>query len=308
MAGKFYYNPVESSLSIVPGKENTTTWTEKIMTKGFKDKPLTRAEVGKGGYVPKEQRLFEKLKVPGYETPEKSDASFKHYQNMQKDVTGEDWRKDTPRYRKFLADTFAADQQTIFWNENRGKFFDKWGQEKTAVEALTEQRKIDEMYKNIAPDAMKAPEEKKKVKPYKFNKYQKEKMKPTYVSTWDAMKQTAKTPQEIKEIRDTVNRSVRSMKTTEWLSPDERKYVDKDLLEQIEGKPKPLEYDWRLAPWQDYPKDDDAPQTKPVTNLDVLEEVKKRAETARLNEVYDRGLGTLDDKGYLRSVYVPKRI
>ena len=49
MAGKFYYNPVESSLSIVPGKENTTTWTEKIMTKGFKDKPLTRAEVGKGG-------------------------------------------------------------------------------------------------------------------------------------------------------------------------------------------------------------------------------------------------------------------
>lgn len=88
----------------------------------------------------------------------------------------------------------------------------------------------------------------------------------------------------------------------------EKEEIKQCWLCESEGEKKMNKDNWRLAPWQDYPKDDDAPQTKPVTNLDVLEEVKKRAETARLNEVYDRGLGTLDDKGYLRSVYVPKRI
>ena len=36
-------------------------------------------------YIPKDQRLFETLKVPGYETPEKSDASYKKL-NEQKRV------------------------------------------------------------------------------------------------------------------------------------------------------------------------------------------------------------------------------
>jgi hypothetical protein len=36
-------------------------------------------------YIPKDQRLYENLKVPGYETPEKSDTSYKKL-NEQKRV------------------------------------------------------------------------------------------------------------------------------------------------------------------------------------------------------------------------------
>ena len=83
------------------------------------------------------------------------------------------------------------------------------------------------------------------------------------VDDWEAMKKTAKSPQEIREIRDTINQSVRNMKSTKYLSKDELKFVDKDLLASLDpNKPKPrpeiLDWDWREAPWQHYPDDDDA--------------------------------------------------
>jgi len=86
------------------------------------------------------------------------------------------------------------------------------------------------------------------------------------VDDWELAKKTAKSPKEIREIRDTINQSVRNMRTTKYLSKDELKFVDRDLLASLDPKPKPkpkprpeiLDWDWRLAPWQHYPEDDDA--------------------------------------------------
>ena len=114
------------------------------------------------------------------------------------------------------------------------------------------------------------------------------------VGTWEAMKLTAKTPQEIKDIRDTINSSVRNLKTTEWLSRDELKYVDKDLLASLDPdkpKPKPEILDWRLAPWQHYPDDDDVRQRlkrQRVLEAKLLESLKTKPDPD-----LDRGLGYL---------------
>ena len=83
------------------------------------------------------------------------------------------------------------------------------------------------------------------------------------VDDWEVAKKIAKSPQEIREIRNTINQSVRNMRTTKYLSKDELKFVDRDLLASLDpNKPKPrpeiLDWDWRDAPWQHYPHDDDA--------------------------------------------------
>ena len=60
------------------------------------------------------------------------------------------------------------------------------------------------------------------------------------VDDWEVAKKIAKSPQEIREIRNTINQSVRNMRTTKYLSKDELKYVDRDLLASLDpNKPKP---------------------------------------------------------------------
>ena len=43
-----------------------------------------RKELSYGGYIDKEQRLYENLKVPGYETPEKSNVSYSRLKQKEK--------------------------------------------------------------------------------------------------------------------------------------------------------------------------------------------------------------------------------
>ncbi len=173
---KFIFNPVDNEMEVAPGHENDPkTVTEKLLEEGFKKKPVTNAELGikpqnsttGAQYVPKEQRLYENLKVPGYETPEKSNASYKKLKEegkattkklinqtqreKDKPVTYEDWRLDTPRYKKHLADIIADDQTNIRYNPTTGTWQDKWGDKKTAQEALSEQQKIEKGYNEIFP-------------------------------------------------------------------------------------------------------------------------------------------------------------
>ena len=44
----------------------------------------TKKELSSGGYIDKEQRIYESLKLPGYETYEKSDASYKKLKEKEK--------------------------------------------------------------------------------------------------------------------------------------------------------------------------------------------------------------------------------
>ena len=83
---------------------------------------------------------------------------------------------------------------------------------------------------------------------------------------WEVMKQTAKSPEDIKAIRETINNAYK--RNPNLVSKEDMKYVAK--------KPTPIKpliplsplYDWRLAPWYDFPEDDDAkPKPEDKTKL-----------------------------------------
>ena len=85
-------------------------------------------------------------------------------------------------------------------------------------------------------------------------------------NAWDVMKQTAKSPEDIKAIRETINNAYK--RNPNLVSKEDMKYVAK--------KPTPIKpliplsplYDWRLAPWYDFPEDDDAkPKPEDKTRL-----------------------------------------
>ena len=116
------------------------------------------------------------------------------------------------------------------------------------------------------------------------------------VDAWELSKKTAKSPQEIREIRDTINQSVRNMKSTKYLSKDELKFVDKDLLASLDpNKPKPrpeiLDWDWREAPWQHYPDDDDA-RRKLILRRNMEAKLLEALKT-KPDPDLDKGLGYL---------------
>jgi hypothetical protein len=62
-------------------------------------------------------------------------------------VTAKDWKNETPRYRKHLADIIAGDQQTIFWKDQR--WVDKWDKERKPEDVLKEQNEIQKRYDSI---------------------------------------------------------------------------------------------------------------------------------------------------------------
>jgi len=115
------------------------------------------------------------------------------------------------------------------------------------------------------------------------------------VDAWEAKKKIAKSPQEIREIRDIINQSVRNMRTTKYLSKDELKFVDKDLLASLDPKPKPrpeiLDWDWREAPWWHYPQDDDA-RRKLILQRNMEAKLLEALKT-KPDPDLDKGLGYL---------------
>ena len=121
------------------------------------------------------------------------------------------------------------------------------------------------------------------------------------VDGWEVAKKIAKSPQEIRKIRDTINQSVRNLRSTKHLSKDEFKFVDKDLLASLEPpKPRPeiLDWDWRLAPWQDYPEDDDAPAPPKLARHPFIKTTDRYARLLKELETkpdpdLDKGLGYL---------------
>ena len=363
MSQKYLFNGGTGDFERLPGTENDKlTLGEQMLLKpelnlmntelnlnqptlpGMNNLPKTKTVPTYSQYVDKEQRLYEKLKVPGYETPEKSKASYKKLKKMKEPVDYDDWKNDNDRWRKHLADTIAEGKQTIFYNKDRGKWLDKWGQERTPEEALKEQNDIDETYKTLAPNITKpdplpknlgplsmksdtrTPNQKKKdkweydkgkwkkkenwnyepwandkverIKPFvaddrstypsnytkdqkiEFNKYQKEKMKPSYVPTWDLLKQTASTHEEKQDIRNIINREY-DRNGMKGLTPDEIKYIDKDKIKPVQV------FTNELGALEDSIENKPRPQYN--TTEDVSETVKKLAK-----ESYERDLKEFD--------------
>ena len=175
MSQKFIYNPVAEQIEITPGHENDPkTTAEKLLEKGFREKPLTNAELGikpkkteqlkafvrSEDPVPRTGAVYtSKLDQVSYPKPGTSPAEIANAKRLKKawgledspvkdpPVTAMDWKKDNHRWKKHLADTIAEGQQTIFWKDQR--WVDKWDQERKPEEVLKEQQEIQKSYDSI---------------------------------------------------------------------------------------------------------------------------------------------------------------
>ena len=163
MTQKFIHNPISGEIEIMPGHENDPkTTAEKLLEKGFRDKPLTNAELG---IKPKNNNpttgavYTSKLDQVSYPKPGTSPAEIANAKRLKKawgledspvkdpPVTAMDWKKDNHRWKKHLAATMAEGQQTIFWKDQR--WVDKWDQERKPEEVLREQQEIQKSYDSI---------------------------------------------------------------------------------------------------------------------------------------------------------------
>ena len=97
------------------------------------------------------------------------------------------------------------------------------------------------------------------------------------VDNWELYKKTAKTPQEIKEIRETVNQSHKKY-GKKYLQPDEYKYIDKPAVK--------ADYSQMVMPV------DLSVIEKPVQPDNTYQEFLKRVET-KPDPDLDKGLGSL---------------
>ena len=99
------WQTVNGEIQRVPGTENDKlTLGEQmilqpelnLMTKptqptlpGFENLPTTKTkpkDLSYGGYIDREQRLYENLNMPGYETPEKSNVSYKKLKEVESSI------------------------------------------------------------------------------------------------------------------------------------------------------------------------------------------------------------------------------
>jgi len=205
--------------------------------------PETRKELSYGGYIDKEQRLYESIKVPGYETPEKSNVSYKKLKEKEKAVTVDDWRKDNPRWKKHVADHLAKDMQTIHYNKDLGAWQDNFGEKRKGEEVLKEQQKISKMYKDLGvPEGestptglgnksmrsdIRTPNQKKKDN-YNIKQRLKNARGP---SDWEVITKTATSWQDKQDIREIVNKNYKRDPSS--IAPEDRKYVDRENIEPV---------------------------------------------------------------------------
>ena len=84
---KFYYRP---DLNILESVENPSPLRPEERTTKKAD-PTAGSK-----YVTKEQRIYEALKLPGYETPAKSDRSFAKLEKINKEPLVKQFRNDDP--------------------------------------------------------------------------------------------------------------------------------------------------------------------------------------------------------------------
>tara|TARA_Y100000031_G_scaffold117452_1_gene130356 strand:- start:945 stop:1556 length:612 start_codon:yes stop_codon:yes gene_type:complete len=84
---KFYYRP---DLNILESVENPSPLRPEERTTKKAD-PTAGSK-----YVTKEQRIYEALKLPGYESPAKSDRSFAKLEKINKEPLVKQFRNDDP--------------------------------------------------------------------------------------------------------------------------------------------------------------------------------------------------------------------
>tara|TARA_R100000963_G_scaffold387_1_gene549 strand:+ start:128 stop:1234 length:1107 start_codon:yes stop_codon:yes gene_type:complete len=219
-----------------------------------------RKELSYGGYIDKEQRLYENLKVPGYETPEKSNVSYSRLKQKEKGtypfdtpqgidhvtkiMKEEATHKLSPKENKNIDILNKEMKLSVLKDEIGGlKKYDNL--DRTSYPSDPEQRRrlknIDKLEKSLgytSPEVnvpykkdTRTPNEKKKQN-YNIEKRLKNARGPSH---WELITKTATSWQDKQDIREIVNKNYKRDPSS--IAPEDRKWLDKDLI-----KPVKIEY------------------------------------------------------------------
>ena len=219
-----------------------------------------RKELSYGGYIDKEQRLYENLKVPGYETPEKSNVSYGKLKQKEKGtypfdtpqgidhvtkiMKEEATHKLSPKENKNIDILNKEMKLSVLKDEIGGlKKYDNL--DRTSYPSDPEQRRrlknIDKLEKSLgytSPEVnvpykkdTRTPNEKKKQN-YNIEKRLKNARGPSH---WELITKTATSWQDKQDIREIVNKNYKRDPSS--IAPEDRKWLDKDLI-----KPVKIEY------------------------------------------------------------------
>jgi hypothetical protein len=203
-----------------------------------------------GGYIDKEQRIYESLKLPGYETPEKSNVSYKKLKEKEKGT----YPFDTPQGIDHVTKTMKEEaDHKLSSKENKD------------IDILNKEMKLSVLKKEIdntpkfehhnADSYPSSPEQRRRLKnidklekslgynsqeinvPYKKNtitdaEIERRLKNARGPSTWDLITKTAKTWQEKQGVREIVNQNYK--RDPKSITRDEMKYVDRDLIKPVE--------------------------------------------------------------------------
>ena len=102
-------------------KANKKTNKQLTDLKHWAQPQTKRKELSYGGYIDKEQRLYENLKVPGYETPQKSNASYKKLK--EEDIAEQKRQLRIANYTKQqwgIADKKGKEKGTYYFDTPQG--------------------------------------------------------------------------------------------------------------------------------------------------------------------------------------------
>ena len=268
----FYYNPSTNEMELksnpsplrpgqptLPGFENLPV--KKPIHQQLTDlkhwaQPETRKELNTGGYIDKEQRIYESLKLPGYETPEKSNVSYKKLKEKEKGT----YPFDTPQGIDHVTKTLKEEANHKL-NPRENKDIDILNKEmklsvlkdeigglrkydnldRTSYPSDPEQRRrlknIDKLEKSLGYNSQeinvpykkdtRTPNEKKRQN-YNIEKRLKNAKGP---STWSLITNHADTWQDKQDIRKIVNENYKRDPSS--IEPEDRKWLDKENIEPV---------------------------------------------------------------------------
>ena len=263
----FYYNPSTNSMELVkePSALRPATPKAEVNKKPIHQQlldlkhwaqPETRKEVSAGGYVDKEQRIYESLKLPGYETPEKSNVSYKKLKEKEKGtypfdtpqgidhvtktLKEEATHKLSPKETKDI-DILNKEMKLSVLKDEIGGLRKYDNLDRTSYPSDPEQRRrlknIDKLEKSLGYNSKeinvpykkdtRTPNDKKR---QNFNIAQRLK-NARGPSDWELITKTATSWQDKQDIREIVNKNYKRDPSS--IAPEDRKYVDRENIEPV---------------------------------------------------------------------------
>ena len=287
MSGKYILNNSTGELETMPGQEHKKTWLDKH--EASLGVPLDQPVLP---FKPQEIKPTKEVK-PLVVTPFFPDTKkgIDHFTNILKQESNV---KLTPaRVKEIDKLNYDMKKSARDYHMDKVKPFDRLNPK--TYPSTPENRgrllEADRLTKDIEPERFND-------KILKRGKYE-----PKKRNYWDHFRKTGKilepTKEEIARTKgpstwDIIYDSMTPIEKGQWNAEKRKQGMNGKtgdvLVKEEKPKPKPLkpDWDWNLAPWYDYPEDDDLPKPKAMSYADFLKQTKSKPDPD-----LDNGLGYL---------------